>query len=84
MWATICTDKYLSRWYGIGGGWVDSGFRICVEIDRKPESVCDIQDAVNSKSGIMVRLRLVKTVVEEEANSVWEDEYGLIHGTKVL
>ena len=32
----------------------------------------------------MVRLRLVKTVVEEEANSVREYEYGLLHGTEVL
>ena len=41
-----------------------------VAIDRKIEIGCEIQDDVDGKWRSMMRLRLVKTVVEEEANSV--------------
>ena len=55
-----------------------------VAIYHNPYNVFEIQGADNSKFWIMIRLKLVKTLVEEEDNVFQEDEYGLIHGTKVL
>ena len=80
----IYVDKSLSRWYGIGGEWINSGLPMQVLIYCKPESRCKIQDAATGKLGITTWLRLVKTAMEEEANSAQEDEYGLLNGTKFL
>ena len=43
-----------------------------IPIDIKPENGCNIQDTENEKPGIMMWLRLVKTVVEKEAKIVRE------------
>ena len=80
----LCVDESISRWYGLGGDWINIGLPMYVEIDRKPENGCEIQNAACGKSGIMISIRLVKTKVEEEANSIAEDERGMLHGTKVL
>ena len=60
----ICVDESISRWYGQGGNWINIGLPIYVAIDRKPENGCEIQNAVDGKSGIMLRLRLVTTAEE--------------------
>jgi hypothetical protein len=52
-------------------------------IDRKPENGCKIQNAACGNSGVMLRLKLVKTAEEEGANIEEEDD-GLLHGTAVL
>ena len=81
----ICVDESISRWYGLGGDWINMGLPMYVAIDRKPESGCEIQDAACGKSGIMISLKLVKTAsLEEEANGNREEEDGMLHGTKVL
>jgi Transposase IS4 len=54
-----------------------------VAIDRKPENCCEIQNAGCAKSGIILRLWLVKTA-EEEAFHATESADGLLHGTKIL
>ena len=54
-----------------------------VAIERKPENGCEIQTACCGESGIMLRLKLVKTAEEENAH-VREDDQGIPHGTKVL
>ena len=60
-------DESISRWYGLGGSWINKGLPMCVAIDRKPEDGCEIQDACCAKSNIMMRLKLVKSATEEES-----------------
>ena len=74
----------MSRWHGLGGEWIDIGLPMHIAIDRKLENGCEIQDAACGKSGIVIWLILVKTATEQAANSIHEDEDGMLHGTKVL
>jgi hypothetical protein len=85
----ICVDESMSRWYGQGGSWINIGLPNYVAIDRKPDSGCEIQSSCCGRSGIMLRLRLVKTKREEEAierdhNNNQQDLESENHGTKVL
>ena len=61
----ICVDESISRWYGLGGHWIDIGLPHYVAIDRKPENGCEIQNAACGRSGIMLRVELVSTAEEE-------------------
>ena len=79
--AWICVDESISRWYGIGGDWINEGLPTYVAIDRKPENGCEIQNACDGQSGVMMRLKLVKSDSAEEPFLPNED---LNHGTKVL
>ena len=79
----ICVDESISRWYGQGGDWINHGLPMYVAIDRKPENGCEIQNAACAESGVMIRLRLVKTKTEEESGDK-EDVHGILHGTKIL
>ena len=54
-----------------------------VVIDRKPENGCEIQNAACGCSGVMIRLKVVKTAEEENAIAV-TDDIGNNHGTNVL
>ena len=36
---SICVDESMSRWYGIGGHWINAGLPQYIEIDIKPEMV---------------------------------------------
>ena len=79
----ICVDESISRWYGQGGRWINHGLPMYVAIDRKPDNGCEIQNACCGRSGIMMRLKLVKTAEEDRTH---QDEHpgGMLHGTKVL
>ena len=57
----ICADESISRWYGQGGHWINLGLPMYVEIDRKPENGAEIQNSACGQSGIMMRLRIVKS-----------------------
>ena len=61
----ICVDESISRWYGQGGTWINHGLPMYVAMDRKPEDGCEIQDACDGNSGVMMRLVLVKSEKEE-------------------
>jgi hypothetical protein len=89
----ICVDESISRWYGKGGHWINHGLPMHVAIDRKPENGCEIQCASCGVSGIMLRLKLVKTAEEEAWHVALMDEaesgqimseQGLLHGAKVM
>ena len=73
----------MFRWYGQGGHWINHGLPMYVAIDRKPENGCEIQNAACGRSGVMIRLKIVKTAEEENASVVTEDD-GNNHGTNVL
>jgi hypothetical protein len=79
----ICVDESISRWYGHGGSWINKGLPEYIAIDRKPENGCEIQNAADGRSGIMIRLRLVKSTDDYDDNHENEGD-ALPHGTKVL
>jgi hypothetical protein len=53
-------------------------------MDWKPENWCEIQNAACRQSGVMIRLKIVKTAIEAEALGTTVDESGVLHGSKVL
>ena len=63
----LCADESISRWYGLGGNWINMGLPHYVAMDRKPEHGCEIQNCCDGLSGIMLRLKLVKSQAAEEA-----------------
>ena len=84
---TICVDESMSRWYGQGGHWINHGLPQYVAIDRKPENGCEIQNAACGRSGVMLRLKLVKgidLVGDEDNGDEQNNESSLLHGTQVL
>ena len=56
----------MSRWYGIGGNWINADLPQYILIDRNPENGCEIKNAADRVSGIMMQLKLVKTSSEED------------------
>ena len=47
---TIVVDESISRWYGLGGDWINTGLPHYVALDRKPENGCEIQDSADGKT----------------------------------
>jgi hypothetical protein len=64
-----------------GSTWV---FQCMFAIDRKPESGCEIQNVACGKSGVMIRLKLVKTAEEEASNHQEDHQDHLPPEAKVL
>jgi len=77
----ICVDESISRWYGLGGHWINLGLPQYVAIDRKPENGCEIQDACDGRSGVMLRIKIVETA---DAHTDEEENVSLNHGTRVI
>ena len=73
----------MSRWYGQGSHWINHGLPMYVAIDRKPANGCEIQNAAFGHSGVMIRLKDVKTAEEQNASAVTDDNSNN-HGTNVL
>jgi Transposase IS4 len=65
----LCVDESITRWYGQGGHWINLRLPMYIAIDRKPENGCKIQNAACGESGVMIRLKLVKTAEEEATSS---------------
>ena len=79
-----CVDESISRWYGQGGHWINIGLPMYVTIDRKLENGCEIQNAADGKSGIMLCLMLVTMAEESRIQDAVGDEAEetrLLHGT---
>ena len=75
----LCIDESIIKWYGAGGNWIEHGLPDYVAIDRKPENGCEIQNLCWAKSGIMLKLQIVKGNTE-----ICNESSQLGHGTKVL
>jgi hypothetical protein len=60
-------DESMIRWYGVGGSFVDAGIPHYAAIERKPDNGAEIQNLADVASGIMLRLKIVKSAAEEEA-----------------
>ena len=54
-----------------------------IAIDRRPENGCEIQNAADRVSGIIIQLKLINTSSEEDLHYL-EEHDGLLHGTKVM
>ena len=78
----ICVDESISRWYGLGGHWINVGLPNYVAMERKPENGCEIQDACDGRSRIMIRLKLVKGAIDNEVLAGVDEES--LHGTRVM
>ncbi len=63
----ICVDESISRWYGKGDHWINFSLPMYVAMERKPDNWCEIQNSAGGRSGIMMRLKLVKTADENRA-----------------
>lgn len=71
----------MSKWNGIVGSWISAGLRHYVSLERKPEDGAEIQNVSCARSGVMLRLKLVKGSTSE--NNDTEDE-DVSHGGMVL
>ena len=60
-------DESIIRWYGMGGGYISAGLPMYVDLDRKPDSGGEIQNIADVESGIMLRLKIVKSATENKA-----------------
>ena len=45
----ICFDESISRWYGLGGRWVNIGLPNYVAMERNPDNGCEIQHIFDPK-----------------------------------
>ena len=55
----IFVDQWISRWYGLDGGWVNIGLPKYLEINQKPENGCRIQNLARGGSGLIMCLLTV-------------------------
>lgn len=83
----IIIDELFSRWYGLGGHYINIGLPMYVAIDRKPEDGCEIQSSADGISGVMCRLRVVRSAEKEDRLKAlypapWHKEE-LHHGAQV-
>jgi hypothetical protein len=76
----ICVDESISRWYGLGGDWINAGLPMYVAMERKPENGAEIQNACCADSGVMIRMRVRKTKATDSLDLDPETN----HGTGVL
>jgi hypothetical protein len=78
----IWVDESISRWYGLGGSWIDVDLPHYVTIDRKPENCFELQNSACGQSGVMLCLKLV-VAAEDDAAPITEDA-DMLNGTRVL
>ena len=82
----------MSKWYGLGGGWISIGLPIYVEINRKLVNGCKTQNSRDAIYQVMMQLKLVKYKAEEDRftaeirvdSAQQTPSVHLLHGTKVL
>ena len=77
----IFVDEGISRWYGLGGSWIDIGLPHYVALEQKPEHLCELKKAACGKNGFCLR---IETVVSAEETSQRDYEGDNSHGAAVL
>ena len=65
----ICIDESMSKWYGLGGRWINIGLPMYVAIDRKLVNGCEIQNVCCGRSRIMMQIKIVETAEEEDTHT---------------
>lgn len=63
---TICVDESISKWYGLGGSWLDVGLPFYVSLERKPESGGELHTSACGTAGIMLRMQFAKSIDERD------------------
>ena len=86
--SSLTVDESFAEWNGLGGSWINIGLPMYMSLDRKPHDGCEIQDAADGDSGVLLRLIIVKSPDEvakqqREAPKPWHD-FNITHGGKVL
>ncbi len=59
-------DETVIWWYGLGGAFVDAGLPIYLVLECKPNNGGEIQNLAAIASGIMLHLKVVKSVTQEK------------------
>ena len=77
----LCVDESIIRWYGLGGHWINTGLPMFIAMDRKPEDGCEIQNACDGESGIMLQLHIVKS---SRSHLRIDEEASINHGTYII
>ena len=72
----------ISRWYVQGSHCINLGLTMNMEMDSNPENWAETHNAACVRSGIMMRIRIVKSTRNDE--ELEDDDDNLPHGTKVL
>jgi hypothetical protein len=80
----ICVDESITRWYGMGADYINIGHPHPLYLDRKPEGGGEIQSACCSDTGVMIRMRTVKSADYYQRHPVSPQEAALNNGTRVL
>ena len=60
-------NETVIRLYGVGGAFIDAGLPMYLALERKPNNSGEIQNLADVASGIMLRLKIVKSAAEEKA-----------------
>ena len=60
------------------------GLPLYIATDQKPENGCEIQKYACGISGVMLRLRLLKTAEERNTEHTTTGDDGFLHGTQFL
>ena len=88
----ICVDESIYKCYCLGRNWIIMGLPMCVVIDNKPINGCEIQNSRDSRSQVMMQLKLVKSEADEDRYmekiradvSHQRKSVNLLHVTKVI
>ena len=65
----ICVDESMSRWYTLGGDWIDRGLPHYVAMDRKPENGCELKTSSCGESWILLRIKVFLRLKKWELGS---------------
>ena len=88
----IFVDESMSKWYGLGGHWINMELHIYMVIDHTPVNRCDIKKSCDAISQVTMQLKLLKLEDEEDRYMAYiradvAHQIGsvhLLHRTKVL
>lgn len=69
----LTADRSMSPWYGLSGFWGNMDPSPCTALEGRPENACEIQDLCDGRTGILLRLSIVKTA-RKEARGARADE----------
>jgi hypothetical protein len=64
----ICVDESISRWYGMGGDWINVGLPMYVAMDRKRENGAEIQNACCAVLGCLNIQALTRVDIIRDLN----------------
>jgi Transposase IS4 len=72
----LCVDESFSRWYGMGGSYINIGLPCYISMDQKPDDGCETWSCCNGHTctGVMLQLKIVKIPAELELQDLQDDK----------